>query len=129
MVVSYDYWQTHLGGAADAIGRTLRINDVDLTIVGVTPSELRLDVIGVDSVAHGPAGGTGAEPREVRARVAGRCASLHDARRIGREVEAIWVNGPAGGGGATWSAREVIAVASALLPRERVRTSVGVEVA
>lgn len=121
---------SYAGSGAVARARlALRIVAERLHIVGVTPSELRLDVIGVDSVAHGPAGGAGAEPREVRARVAGRCASLRDARRIGREVEAIWVNGPAGGGGATWSAREVIAVASALLPRERVRTSVGFEVA
>ena len=102
-----------------------------LRIVGVAPSELRLDVIGVDSVFPGPAGGPGAgtEPREARARIAGRCASLHDAQKIGREVEAIWTNGPAGGGGATWSAREVVAVASALLPRGLVRPSVGFEVA
>jgi hypothetical protein len=56
--------------------------------------------------------------------VAGRCASLAEARRIGNEVETLYTNGPAGGGGATRSVREVLAVQSVLLPREWVQTSV-----
>jgi predicted permease len=36
-VLSYDYWQTRFGGAASAIGQTIRINDRDLVIIGVTP--------------------------------------------------------------------------------------------
>ena len=39
-------------------------------------------------------------------------------------MEALYTNGPAGGGGATRNVREVLAVASAFLPRERVTTSV-----
>jgi hypothetical protein len=53
-------------------------------------------------------------------RVAGRTDTLEDALRIGREVESLYTNGPAGGGGATHSAREVVAIASTLVPRERV---------
>jgi hypothetical protein len=37
--------------------------------------------------------------------------------RIGNEVETLYTNGPAGGGGATKSTREVVAVQSVLLPR------------
>ncbi|HEY7186594.1 MAG TPA: ABC transporter permease [Vicinamibacterales bacterium] len=37
IVISYDYWQTRFAGAADAVGRTLRVNGQDLTIVGVAP--------------------------------------------------------------------------------------------
>jgi hypothetical protein len=36
-VVSHDYWQTRLGGDPNVIGRTLRVDDRVLTIVGVTP--------------------------------------------------------------------------------------------
>ena len=39
-------------------------------------------------------------------------------------METLYTNGPAGGGGATKTIREVIAVASAFVPREAVRTSV-----
>ena len=41
-----------------------------------------------------------------------------EAVRIGNEVETLYTNGPAGGGGVTKSAREVVAVASVLMPRE-----------
>lgn len=93
-----------------------------LRLLEVPVSELRLDVIGVDSVYAGPRAAS--EALDVRARVTGRTASLRDAQQIGREVEAAWINGPAGGGGATWSAREIIAATSALIPRANVRPSV-----
>jgi hypothetical protein len=50
--------------------------------------------------------------------------TLREAQAIGNEVETLYTNGPAGGGGATKSAREVLAVQSVLLPRELVRSSV-----
>jgi putative ABC transport system permease protein len=37
VMISYAFWQTRFGGAADAIGRTLTIEHVPFTIVGVTP--------------------------------------------------------------------------------------------
>jgi putative ABC transport system permease protein len=36
-VISYGFWQRRYGGAADAVGRTLRLNGLPFTIVGVTP--------------------------------------------------------------------------------------------
>ena len=39
-------------------------------------------------------------------------------------METLYTNGPAGGGGATKAMREIIAVASAFVPRESVRTSI-----
>ena len=36
-VISYAFWQRHFGGAPDAIGRTLTLDRVPTTIVGVTP--------------------------------------------------------------------------------------------
>ncbi|HET9370269.1 MAG TPA: ABC transporter permease, partial [Vicinamibacterales bacterium] len=38
-VVSHRFWQRHLGGAPDAIGRSIRLNRVPFTIVGVMPAE------------------------------------------------------------------------------------------
>jgi hypothetical protein len=60
----------------------------------------------------------------VRLRVVARAASRAEAERVGNEVEALYTNGPAGGGGASKSAREVLAVQSVLLPRELVSASV-----
>jgi hypothetical protein len=51
-----------------------------------------------------------------------RSENRAQAERIGQEVEALYLNGPAGGGGVTMSVREVIAVASALIPRDAVQT-------
>ena len=41
VVISYPYWQTRFSGAASALGRTLRVNDRVLTIVGVTPERFQ----------------------------------------------------------------------------------------
>jgi len=38
VVISHDYWQTHFGGSPSAIGQTIRVNDLELTIVGVAPA-------------------------------------------------------------------------------------------
>jgi hypothetical protein len=93
-----------------------------LALTGVQARELRFDLIGLDAL-HGPGRGAG-EPYEVRLRVAGRCDSADEAARIGNEVETLYTNGPAGGGGASRATREVLAVQSVLLPRELVSASV-----
>jgi hypothetical protein len=56
-------------------------------------------------------------------RVAGRTETLSEAVKIGNEVETLYTNGPAGGGGAWKSAREVVAVASCLVPESAARPS------
>lgn len=83
---------------------------------GLQAREQRLELVGVNAM-HGPALGQDREPYEVRARLAVRCGSRAEAEAIGQEVEALYLNGPAGGGGVTQSVREVVAVASALVPR------------
>ncbi len=94
-----------------------------LRIAGVQTSETRFDLLGVDAL-HGAALARGGEPYEVRVRVAGRAPSLAEATRIGNEVETLYTNGPAGGGGAFKQAREVVAVQSVLVPATTVRPSV-----
>jgi hypothetical protein len=56
--------------------------------------------------------------------VVGRTATLADAERIGNEVETLYTNGPAGGGGALKAAREVLAMDAVLLSRDRVSPAV-----
>lgn len=85
--------------------------------------ELRAELIGVNAM-HGAALGADREPYEVRVRLAVRCATRAQAERVGQEVEALYLNGPAAGGGVTQSVREVVAVASTLIPREAVRPRV-----
>jgi hypothetical protein len=92
-----------------------------LAITGVDTSELRFDLIGVNALYGDTLASQHDEPYEVRARVAGRASNAKEAARIGNEVETLYTNGPAGGGGVTKATREVIAVQSVLLAREHVK--------
>lgn len=104
-------------GALERGRLALEIVRERLELTGVQMTEARFDLIGVDSL-HGAALSGGGKPYEVRIRVAGRTDSLAEAVRIGNEVETLYTNGPAGGGGAFKSAREIVAVVSVLLPAE-----------
>jgi hypothetical protein len=105
--------------ALDIVRERLRLTDVHT-------SELRFDLIGVNSLHGDRLSGTGGhhEPYEVRVRVVGRTDSLAEAVRIGNEVETLYTNGPAGGGGVTKSAREVVGILSTYIPRDLVRPTI-----
>ena len=109
---------SYAGPGALARGRlALEIVRERLKLTNVAASELRFELVGVDSL-HGPeVSARAGEPYEVRVRVSGRTENLREAVRIGNEVETLYTNGPAAGGGAWKSARDVVAVASVLLPR------------
>src|SRR6202047_3068473 len=116
---------SYAGPGAVARGRlALDIVRERLKLTGVAVSELRFELIGVDSLHGAQVSNHANEPYEVRVRVAGRTENLREAVRIGNEVETLYTNGPAAGGGAFKSARDVIAVASVLLPRELAKPQV-----
>jgi Acyclic terpene utilisation family protein AtuA len=116
---------SYAGPGALARGRlALDIVRERLRLTGVAVSELRFDLIGVDSLHGSQVSAHAGEPYEVRVRVAGRTENLREAVRIGNEVETLYTNGPAGGGGAWKSARDAVAVASVLLPRELAKPQV-----
>jgi len=111
---------SYAGAGAKARGRlAAEIVTERLRLIGVAPLELRTDLIGVDAL-HGGHGARGSEPYEVRLRVAARTATAADAWRVAREVESLYTNGPAGGGGASTVVRQVLAMRSTLVPRDRV---------
>ena len=116
---------SYAGPGALARGRlALEIVRERLKLTGVATSELRFDLIGVDALHGAQVSAHANEPYEVRLRVSGRTENLREAVRIGNEVETLYTNGPAGGGGAWRSARDVVAVASVLLPRELAKPQV-----
>ena len=86
-----------------------------LQLCGVQTQELRFDLVGVNAIHGAQLSSEHAEPYEVRLRVTGRTASLKEASRIGNEVETLYTCGPSGGGGATKTAREVVAVRATLV--------------
>ncbi len=116
---------SYAGPGALARGKlALEIVRERLKLTGVATSELRFDLIGVDSLHGTQVSARTSEPYEVRVRVTGRTENLREAVRIGNEVETLYTNGPAAGGGAWKSARDVVAVASVLLPRELAKPQV-----
>lgn len=46
VVISYDYWQRRFGAERSAVGRTMVVNGVPLTIIGVTPRGFTGDIVG-----------------------------------------------------------------------------------
>ncbi|WP_020652597.1 acyclic terpene utilization AtuA family protein [Massilia niastensis] len=134
--VSIGYVDSYIGegqmsyagpGALARARLALSIVEERLAIIGVQASELRYDLIGVNAMHRDRLPAAHPEPYEVRIRVAGRTDSLREAVRIANEVETLYTCGPAGGGGAFKSAKDIVAVRSILLPREAVKPSVHIE--
>ncbi|MFF5307472.1 acyclic terpene utilization AtuA family protein [Streptomyces sp. NPDC013161] len=116
-------------GAVSRAREAARIVEQRLTAAELTVTEARFDLIGVDAVHRGTGAhsATALGPPEVRLRVAARTATRLQARRVGREVASLWLNGPYGGAGVTRETRENIAITSVLLPRELVMPSTAVQ--
>ena len=76
--------------------------------------EPRVDLIGtLDDPNHGM-------NSECRLRVAAMAPVRDYAEQVGREVEALYLNGPAGGGGVRTAVTDVVGIVSTLVPRELV---------
>ena len=134
--VSLGYVDSYIGegqisyagpGAVNRGQLALDIVKERLEFMGVKMQENRYDLMGVDSL-HGEKLSAGHDPYEVRVRVTGRTETMAEAVRIGNEVETLYTNGPAGGGGAWKSAREVVAMVSVIVPDSVVNYSVQYEV-
>ena len=82
-------------------------------------SGFRVDYIGWNSV-HRTQFDYSKVPYEVRLRVAGKAGTPEEAALIGEEVEALYTNGPAGGGGVRKYVNEIIGIVSILMDRSGV---------
>lgn len=91
-------------------------------------TDLRFDFIGLSAIHPASLVPIARIPNEIRLRAVGRAVSAQAAARIGREVEALYTNGPSAGGGVTHSVREVIALQSTFIPRAAVAPSIHYEV-
>lgn len=98
-----------------------------LEILQIPIQEVRVDYIGVTSL-YGSGFNNNNTPNEVRVRVAARTESREVAEVIGNEVEALYTNGPTAGGGVRKYVREIISVASVLIPKKDVEIDVYYEV-
>ncbi|WP_251026580.1 acyclic terpene utilization AtuA family protein [Bacillus sp. ISL-46] len=90
--------------------------------------ELRIDFIGVNSLYQDTLSEILNENKkdfkEVRLRVAAKTQTKEAADQIGNEVEALYTNGPSGGGGARKFCREIIAIGSILISEDDINLEV-----
>ncbi|RZL85168.1 MAG: DUF1446 domain-containing protein [Rhodococcus sp. (in: high G+C Gram-positive bacteria)] len=89
---------------------------------GLREDGIAVEYIGAGAAFRGLDDDTDA--REVRVRVTARGQTPEEADLVGWEVETLYTNGPAGGGGARRSSTEVLAIRSCTIPRHLVSTQV-----
>ncbi|MBA4744767.1 MAG: DUF1446 domain-containing protein [Muricauda sp.] len=90
-----------------------RIQSIDFDV-----EDILFDLIGVDSlfkekIANMP-------PTEVRLRVAAKTKDRKEAVQLVNEVETLYTNGPAAGGGVSKTVTEIVAIQSVLIDKNRV---------
>jgi hypothetical protein len=107
----------------NALGRARLAGDIIRERLATLFPELRIDLIGSTS-SHGRSFDPRENPYEIRLRVAARAGSVERAGVIGEEVEALYLNGPAGGGGARKSVTEQVGIVSTLLERTEIAPEV-----
>jgi hypothetical protein len=95
---------------------------IEKRIKGEFP-DLRIDYVGISSI-HRAKFEPAIEPYEVRLRVVANTPTAAQAALIGEEVEALYTNGPAGGGGARKYVTEVVGIVSVLIDRKKVTPKV-----
>jgi hypothetical protein len=110
-------------GGANAVRRARLAGDIVRQRLGKEFPDLRVDLIGSTSL-HGKSFDNGEQPYEIRLRVAARAPTPERAMLVGEEVEALYTNGPAGGGGTRKYVQEQIGIVSTLIEREQVPTKV-----
>jgi len=94
---------------------------------GHSSRQLKTECIGYNSILGPMADRFAAVPFEVRLRVAAKVDSEKDARMIGDEVEALYLNGPAGPAGVRKYVRLVIAVFSTTISRDAIATGMQIK--
>jgi hypothetical protein len=109
----------------NALARARLAGEVVRERLGGAFDELRVDLVGSTSL-HGRSFDPDERPYEIRLRVAGRARDAARAQLVGEEVEALYTNGPAGGGGVRTSVFEQVGIVSTLVPRHAVRPQVSV---
>ncbi|MBV9488262.1 MAG: DUF1446 domain-containing protein [Verrucomicrobia bacterium] len=95
-------------------------------LYGREPAGLQVDLVGLTSCTpwRGLEAPAGEEPPEIRVRMAVQSFDRQTAMDLGHEVEALYTNGPAGGGGVEITVRDTVALVSTLVPRSLVEPKV-----
>lgn len=107
---------------AHAVERAKLAGEIIQKRIGHLFQEFRVDFIGMSSL-HGENLSRGSHPYEIRLRIAAKTPEKSLAQLVGEEVEALYTNGPAGGGGARKNLTELLGVVSILKKRTEIPTT------
>lgn len=126
--VSVGYQAGYLGegeityAGTNAVGRATLAGEIITERLRSVLPDLRIDLIGQNSV-HGNAF-YHSEPYEIRLRVATKTSDANLAALVGEEVEALYTNGPGGGGGVRKYVHEMVGIVSTLINRQLVKPQI-----
>jgi Acyclic terpene utilisation family protein AtuA len=119
---------SYAGAGAQQRGElAIEVIKEQFSLQNIAIDEVRYELIGINSVVPARKSDVSC-PREIRLRVAARTSDIQSAKLITETVEALYTNGPAGGGGITTAITPVMAIYSTLIPREWVAPKVHYEV-
>lgn len=102
----------------NAVGRAKLAGEIIRTRIEQHYSDFRVDLIGLNSAHRKEFRAT--EPYEIRLRIAGKTNDSILASLVGEEVEALYTNGPAGGGGARKNVVELVGIVSTFIHEHEV---------
>lgn len=134
--VSVGYKDCYIGegeisyGGSNCIARAKLAADIiekRIALTGIQLEEYRVDYIGLNSlyrnqISDALQNGT---LHEVRLRISGRSKDRRQAELLANEVEALYTNDPAGGGGVVKRVAEIVSVCSIFVPREDCVSEIG----
>lgn len=87
-------------------------------------SDIQYDLIGLNSLFKTSIDNSNDSINEVRLRVASKTEKVTDAQTIAYEVESLYTNGPAGGGGVRNSIQPIVSIVSILVDRSTIKEEI-----
>lgn len=129
--VNIGYMDGYIGLGEISYGGTNSLNRAKLAadiiqkrweIIGITPVEKRIDYIGYNSLYKDSISNSIHEGNfsEIRLRIAVRTKERSDAVRLIRELQCMYINGPAGGAGIASDIQSVLSVENILVPKSEI---------
>jgi hypothetical protein len=100
----------------------LAADTLRLRLCGIPNEDVRIDIVGIDSILSGASNAAASEPAEARVHVSARCVDGESAQIVEDEVYALTLSGPAGGGSVRSERRARLDVVDGFIDRDLVAT-------
>ncbi len=133
--VNIGYQDCYVGEASLSFGGSNAFNRAKLAaeivekrlkLLGVAVDEYRVDFIGYNSLYRDSISSliTPNVCNEIRLRIAARAKTRAAVTKVVREVECLYINGPAGSSGISSQVDDIVSIENILIPRETIHSTV-----